>query len=239
MTNFKEWTKLPTRWIQLESGLRTFKWSPKPEIDNAGQVAALMLLVVLAHHTNKETGLARLSYDTMMEATGLSRAVIARGLKELEARKVIARDPKQKRGTITLNDATEDSGWGKLPANGLYRNGRILAFNNFKLRVLAELDALKIYFLVIALRDNKTNRSYISYDAIQEHAGVLRNNIRPAISTLAANSLVSVNHVHNTKSNYGYANEFHLPQLRDAQGNAFERAMRFGSDTNPASLLSS
>ncbi len=237
MTNFKEWTKLPTGWIQHEHGLQSFKWSAKQEIDNAGQIAALMLLVVLAHHTNKETGLARLSYDTMMEATGISRPVIARGLNELEARRVITRDPKQKRGTITLNNATDDSGWGKLPANGLYRNGRILAFNDFKLRVPTELDALKIYFLVVALRDNKTNRSYISYDAIQGHTGVLRNNIRPGLSILAANSLVSVNHVHNSKSNYGYANEFHLPQLRDAQGNAFERAMRFGSDTNPSNLI--
>lgn len=226
MSNFKEWTTLPTGWIQHDRGLKTFKWSPKPENDNAGQVAALMLLFVIAHHTNKETGFARLSYDKMSEATELSRAVIARGLNELERRGVIARDPQQTRGTITLNNATDEAGWGKLPANGLYRNSRILAFDSFKLRSPVELDALKIYFLIVALRNNKTNRAYISYDKIKKHTGVWRNRIRPAISMLASNSLVSVNHVLSSKSEYGYANEFHLPQLKDSSSNLFERSAR-------------
>ncbi|WP_298971771.1 hypothetical protein [uncultured Roseobacter sp.] len=225
MTNLKAWTKLPTGWIQHEQGLKTYKWSTKGNTDNAGQIAALMLLVALAHHTNKETGLARLSYDAMLHILGISRPLVSRGLNELEARKIITRDPNQIRGTITLTNATEDSGWGKLPASGLYRDGRILAFDTFKLRNAAELDALKLYFLIVALRDNKTNRAYISYDKIREHSGLWPNQIRPAISTLAANSLVSVNHVSSTKSEYGYANEFHLPQIRDSQDNIAERSL--------------
>ena len=223
MTNLKAWTKLPTGWIQNEQGLKSFKWSAKDDVDNAGQTAALMLLVVLAHHTNKETGLARLSYDALREILGISRALVSRGLNELEKRKIIARDPKQIRGTITLTNATEDSGWGKLPASGLYKNGRILAFDTFKLRNHAELDALKLYFLIVALRDNKTNRAYISYEKIRELTGIWANRVRPAISTLAANSLVSVNHVASLTSEYGYANEFHLPQVRDSPENISER----------------
>lgn len=223
MTNLKAWTKLPTGWIQHEQGLKSFKWSAKEDVDNAGQVAALMLLIALAHHTNKETGLARLSYDAMSDILGISRALVSRGLNELEARKIIVRDPNQIRGTITLTNATEDSGWGKLPASGLYRNGRIFAFDTFKLRNHAELDALKLYFLIVALRDRKTNRAYISYEKIREHTGIWPNRIRPAISTLAASGLVSVNHVASLTSEHGYANEFHLPQVRDSPENIAER----------------
>ncbi|MFK8035535.1 MAG: helix-turn-helix domain-containing protein [Hyphomicrobiales bacterium] len=225
MTNLKSWTKLPTGWIQHEQGLKSFKWSAKAEVDNAGQIAALMLLVVLAHHTNKETGLARLSYDAMSEISGISRTLVSRGLNELEAREIITRDPKQIRGTITLTKATENSGWGKLPASGLYRNGCIFAFDTFKLRNPIELDALKLYFLIVALRDNKTNRAYISYEKIREHTGIAQNSIRRAISILAANSLVSVNHVSSVNSEYGYANEFHLPHVRDSQENIAERGV--------------
>ena len=225
MTNLKAWTKLPTGWIQHEQGLKSFKWSAKGDVDNAGQIAALMLLIVLAHHTNKETGLARLSYDAMSEILGISRALVSRGLNELEERDIISRDPDQIRGTITLTNATDDSGWGKLPASGLYRNGRILAFDTFKLRNPAELDALKLYFLLIALRDNKTNRAYISYEKIREYTVIWPNRIRPAISLLAANSLVSVNHISSLTSEFGYANEFHLPHVRDSQANISERGV--------------
>lgn len=222
MSIVSQWTPIPTKWIQYDRGLHRFKWSGGPDNDNAGQIAALMLLIVIAHHTNKETGLARLSYDDMMEATGVSRPLVARGLCILEAQGLIARDPNQKRGTITLVDATESSGWGKMPAKGLYQNGRILAFEAFSLRNRAALDALKLYFLLIAFRNNKTNRAHLSYDKINEHSGIHRNRIRIAISLLAANSLVNVNDVFSGVSEYGISNVFQISHLKDTSQNLQE-----------------
>lgn len=217
---------LPTGWIQERAGLNAFKWDARANRDNGGQISALMLLVVIAHHTNKETGLARISYQVMADIVGISRDLISRGLNILEKQEIIYRGDKILRGSIKLNNATDLSGWGKLPASGLYKNGRITAFDTFKLRNPVELEALKLYFLIVAFRDNKTNRAYISYTKIREHSGIPQNRIRPAISMLAANSLVAVNSVHSGSHNDGYANEFHLPQLRDSSKNIAARSIQ-------------
>ena len=43
----------------------------------------------------------------------------------------------------------------------MYSSGRIIAFDEFRLRKVIELDALKLFFLFVARRDQKTNLANI------------------------------------------------------------------------------
>lgn len=124
--------------------------------------AALMALTVIAHHVTNRTGLVRLTYNAMCHATGLSRAKLARGLAVLEAQKLIEREP-EGRSTLQLVAYNREYGWAKLPAKSMYRAGEITAFHDFTLRNPVELDALKLFLLLIAMRDSATNFAKIGY----------------------------------------------------------------------------
>ena len=49
--------RLPSKWI-LSNGLKQFSWKN----DKSDNTAALMALVGIAHHTDQETGVAKLTY---------------------------------------------------------------------------------------------------------------------------------------------------------------------------------
>lgn len=51
-----------------------------------GGTAALMMLMVMAHYANQETGEARLTYDDLHQATALSRTTMAGAFGILNAR---------------------------------------------------------------------------------------------------------------------------------------------------------
>lgn len=133
-----EWVKLPTQWIAA-GGLRKITW----RVDRSAGTASLMVLIALAHHADASTGQVRVTYDALEEATGLSRTLISRGLRLLEAINVIARIDGQ-RGAHRLVSFTE-AGWGKLPAKRMYAGSEIALFRDFHLRSLTELNALKLF----------------------------------------------------------------------------------------------
>jgi hypothetical protein len=205
----REWVRLPTDWIIQEGGLRRFRWAQDTGSNN---IAALMSLAVIAHHAEDESGNARVTYDTFCTATSLSRAKIAGGLAVLEKLEIVSRNELGRSGYGLANYRLQ-GGWGKLPADGLYRGDRIDAFEAFHLRRAVELNALKIYFLVVAARNNKTNVAHIGYEKISEHTGIAGNKIKPAISFLAVLSLVYVEQVPSKQSEYGISHAYRLAHL--------------------------
>ena len=56
-------------------------------------------------------------------------------------------------------------GWAKLPYKSMYSASTIAAFTDFQLRRVAELDALKLFFLFVARRDRENNVANIGYEA--------------------------------------------------------------------------
>jgi hypothetical protein len=82
-----DWVRLPTSWIIDETGLTNFRWNKDKGANN---VAALMTLIVLAHHAD-ENGTGELIYDQICAATGLSRSKVSGGLAALAAECVIVR----------------------------------------------------------------------------------------------------------------------------------------------------
>jgi DNA-binding transcriptional ArsR family regulator len=182
-----DWVRLPTNWIVEQSGLLNFRWQKDKGANN---VAALMTLIVLAHHADSN-GTGELIYDQICAATGLSRSKVSGGLATLVAEHIIVRKMNG-RSTYRLDGYQRNRGWGKLPARGLYDEGRVAAFDHFHLRRDTELNALKLYLLFVAMRNNALNAARIGYDKIREHTGIRQNKITAALSFLTSVGLVYV-----------------------------------------------
>jgi hypothetical protein len=182
-----DWVRLPTSWIVDKTGLLNFRWR---QDKGANNVAALMTLIVLAHHAD-DNGTGELIYDQICAATGLSRSKVSGGLAILAAERVIVRKMTG-RSTYRLEGYQRNRGWGKLPAKGLYDGDRVAAFDHFHLRRDTELNALKLYLLFVAMRNNALNAARIGYDKIREYTGIRQNKITAAISFLTSVGLVYV-----------------------------------------------
>jgi hypothetical protein len=188
----KAWVRLPTAWIEA-GGLKNLKWERGGGGSN--NAAALMALTVISHAADPETGIARATYDDICKWTGLSRAKLSNGLVALTKNGIIAREADSLRSTYKLVGYSTLGGWAMLPAKSMYGFERIMAFDHFQLRRAAELDALKLFFLLVARRDRANNRANISYDKICEYTGIPRARLRTAISFLASLSLIYIEHV--------------------------------------------
>jgi len=182
------WVKLPSGWIESR-GLRRFT----AKIDMADEIAALMLLLAIAHRSSLADGTSRVTYDVLKTATGISRGKIANGLDLLGDRGVLIREA-EGRSTFRLADfASSGGGWCQLPARCLYNSAGVIAgIRDFRLRRVAEMDALKAYLLIAARRDVSENRAHLTYEQINHYSGIPEGRIKSALSLLAANSLIVV-----------------------------------------------
>lgn len=203
-----QWTALPTRWI-VDGGLTRFRWINGRGAD---ETAALMTLLHIAHMADQENGIAKVTYDQLQLATGRSREKISCGLGILIERNLVEAWI-DGQSTYRLLGYDRSQGWGKLPAKKLYAGDCIHALNDFRLRRIAELDALKLYYLVVAFRDNGTNLSMISYDKIVEKTGIDRSRVKAAISLLVTVGLVHVERQLSTTNEYGVSNAYRLTHL--------------------------
>jgi len=205
----QKWVRLPSNWIRRE-GLRELQW----ERDGRGSdnIAALMTLTAIAHHANKEGGVARLTYDARCYMTGLSRAKLSNGLDVLERIKVVERTP-EGRSSYKLSNFNLNGGWAMLPAGCMYSSGKIVAFNDFHLRNATELNALKLFFLFVAQRGTDTNMANIGYDKIEDYTAIDRSKIKAAISRLAVIPLVYVEQVPSKRNELGFANAYRIVGL--------------------------
>jgi hypothetical protein len=104
------------------------------------------------------------------------------------------------------------SRWAMIPARRLYRDDKISAFDDFHLRRQVELEALKLYLAIAARRDRNTNLAHMTYDQIEVLTGIERGRIKSAISFLAGQLLIHVEHVP-SRGDYGFANAYRLVHL--------------------------
>jgi DNA-binding transcriptional ArsR family regulator len=203
----KAWVKLPTWWIE-DRRLRDLRWVRG---QGAANTAALILLIVLAHAADEDTGVAQRTYDQFERATDLSRLMISRGLSVLSDLGLVTRGP-EGRSTYGLV-GYGPTGWAKLPARALYDGGRLVAFSNFHLRRPAELNAMKLYLLLAARRGRDTNAANISFDKIEEYSGIERGRIRTALSLLTVYGLVHVDRWRTPESGKGFAQGYRLAHV--------------------------
>jgi hypothetical protein len=203
----RDWVRLPSSWIN-DGGLAALRWRYGGE--GADQIAALMVLTVIAHAADSDTGVARVTYDHFCAASLLSRAKVSKGLDVLERIEVIEREPDDARSTYKLAKFDPNAGWAKFPAKSMYSAGTIAAFTDFQLRRVAELDALKLFFLMVARRNRSTNIANIGYDKIIGYTNINRGRIKTALSFLAARSLVHVERIPSMISSDGVSNAYRV-----------------------------
>ena len=207
MAGNKHWVRLPSKWI-LDYGLSSLPWKNGGE--GADRIAALMALTVIAHSADEDTGVARVTYDQFCEATYLSRAKVSNGLDVLQHLKVIKREHGDARSTFKLANYDPNAGWAKFPSKSMYASSTVAAFKEFRLRRYAELDALKLFFLLVAMRNNRANVALIGYDKIEPYTGIPRPRIKTAISFLASLSLIYVEHLRSRERQHGTANAYRV-----------------------------
>ena len=201
----QDWVKLPSHWIE-KGGLKEFDWHKG---QGSSECAALMVLVALAHRMVPESGKGRLTYNEIADATSLSRTKIADALRILETRNIIRKDS-DKQSCYRLVGYAQESGWAILPARRLYEGGSITVFKDFHLRKVTELNALKAYLSFVARRDRSDNLAHMTYEQIEEYAGIQRNRIKSAISLLVSHNLIHVEHLPRTGSEHGIASAYRL-----------------------------
>ncbi|TIP11313.1 hypothetical protein [Mesorhizobium sp.] len=211
MKNIEEWVVLPTTWIE-EGRLKKFQW----DTHGSDGTAALMVLIVIAQHADHD-GVARMTYDDIQAATGLSRTKIANGLGILTSGKRRLLELQGQSTYALTNYAREEGGWAKLPAGRMYQKNNVPAFHAFHLRSEKELVALKLYLTFVARRDNRTNMAHITYDQIVEYAGIVRGAIKPGITLLVMHGLVHVEQFKSSVSERGTANAYRFPHLNPYQ----------------------
>jgi hypothetical protein len=95
----------------------------------------------------------------------------------------------------------------------MYSSSTIAAFKDFQLRRMAELDAMKLFFLLVAMRINKANIALIGYDKVEPYTAIARVRIKTAISFLASLSLIYVEHIPSQESEHGVANAYRIVGL--------------------------
>jgi RIO-like serine/threonine protein kinase len=205
----QEWVRLPSAWIR-EQGLRELQWGRDGK--GSDNTAALMTLTAIAHHANRDSGVARLTYDALCSVTGLSRAKLSNGLDVLERIRVVERTP-EGRSSYKLSNFNPNGGYAMLPAACMYSSGRIIAFKDFWLRNATELNAMKLFFLFVALRGRDTNMAHIGYDKIEEYTAIDRSKIKAAISRLAAIPLVYVEQIQSWNYESRTANAYRIVGL--------------------------
>lgn len=190
------WAKFPTKWIRPpENGLRSIVWRKH----KGDSIAALLVLISLAVKRNRDkmerseenTAIVKATYDKIQDLVGISRSKIAKGLALLMELKIIEHVKNKTRSYYRIIGLDVAGSWAKLPQELLMQQpGHI--FEPFNLRSKSELDALKIYLLLLAFRNDMTGYTNIGYDKITKYTGVIARNIKKAKSHLISLGLIYV-----------------------------------------------
>ena len=189
------WAKIPTAWVRDDLGLRDFTWREQ----GADATAALILLIALAIRSNQANRIEDVTqrgvytYDNLHALTLLSRAKIATGLRLLEKHKIITVARNKRTNQYTLPGISEGGKWAQLPQSYLLVGRVLKGFSGFQLRHRTELNALKLYLLLLAYRDVKGNFTAIGYERICELTGFTRNDVVRARSLLISLELITFN----------------------------------------------
>lgn len=183
------WRQLPTGWIQ-GGELKNLRWGQH----GADAIAALMVMLVMVHRrplfsdgTNGDA--FSVTYDDLGRALNISRSKISKGISLLVQLGWVQRGD----GRSLYRFTSPSTPWGKVPVRALYDSHRaITAFDAWRLRSPLELDALKLYFLLIAFRDAQKNYAMMRYHVMCDYTGVQMGKIKGALNFLVVSNLIYV-----------------------------------------------
>lgn len=206
---FDQWRQLPTNWVHNRE-LKQLRWG----LHGADATAALMVMLVMVHRrpllsdgTNGDR--FSVTYDDLESSLNISRSKISKGISLLVQQGWIERGE----GRSLYCFTSPSTPWGKVPVKALYdRHGAITAFDAWRLRNPLELDALKLYFLLIAFRDTRKNYASMRYHLMNEYTGVQVGKIKGALNFLVVSNLIYVER--ETQDPFDRTNPANLYRLR-------------------------
>ncbi len=198
------WGIMPSYWITSEQKLREFnaRNNPRPHFPAYHALKIYLCLIYFNARIIRENdddiaiNYCLPTYTELEEKSFTARGDIKSALNFLRDRGLINYSRRGHRNYYQIL-GDKKRGWAKVPD---------LIFDNKSLQLLAlrpssveqtrrfyiSLDALKIYFLFLAFRQQIDNRARgIHYHYITNHTGVQRNNIKQAISLLAEADLIT------------------------------------------------
>ena len=178
--------KLPTWWLREGLGMKRFRGGGE-----AGtSIAALKCLLAITLESDGENREARVSYSALMDLTGLSRPMVARGVKRLEEEGITEVQRSGHVNVYRLGFVVGDARWAKVPRARVKK-----ALGDIPNKGEAALAALKIYIELLSMRWNDTRQVNVSYDNLRDRVGVQRNRIRPGLDILFSRVLIHVKQV--------------------------------------------
>lgn len=178
--------QLPTWWVRDEESLKRFKggrWSGE-------SIAALKNLLALNSLCEMSGYSAQVSYQGLMTITGLSRPMIARGIKALESNSLISVSRGGYINNYQLTCSSDDRGWAKAPCVKIQEN-----LSGLPNRGEASLAALKIYVYLLSVRPNAEREVSASYQKIRTSTGISQKWVRAGLDLLFSNLLIHVRRV--------------------------------------------
>jgi hypothetical protein len=187
-----DWVKMPSSWIIEQKKLKELKWENKEKSDS---IASLIIYIIFLHyyHLSDNKPDFSITYNKIKEISGLSKAKISGGIKKLQLINLL-KVKKNKKSNVYEIEGINNNNWAKMPFKKLYckQFAKIEFFEHFKLRSKNELNALKLYLLIVSFRDIETNSTKITYDKICDYTGIFRNEISFSISFLINLRLINV-----------------------------------------------
>jgi len=203
------WTQMAyLPWVQVPANglvevLKGMSWRRQGQASAARDVAALMIYVVLLFirkdrtvnrvvlgiETNWTEYAADITYDGLVQATGLSRSLIRQGLERLELLGLIRSSGS--RQTRQYVFPQQPGRWFKLPCRAVMTRDGVAAFKTFSLRSKHELNAMKLYLYLADVRDRDKNHTEVSYEMIFKRLDIPERDIRRAINVLNASGLLA------------------------------------------------
>lgn len=171
-----EWRPFPTWWVRRHR----LKELSAGQATTGENVATLKVFLALAVATD-EDGIAGVSYTRLADLTGLSRPMVSIGVKRLRELGIVAVDTSQYVNRYELVQPASERHWMKIPIEVVQKHLREIPNST-----QAALAALKIYLVLLTVRQRKSPEAPISHKALQKYTAVRPGLIAKGMSILIA-----------------------------------------------------
>ena len=162
-------------------------------------------------------------YDEIQKIAHINRSEISRALNFLRERGIIGFSSRPGVRTQYRFCFGESKRWVQVPRTFFKKQALkvlSLTYTHFAVRERHQflLNALKLYLYLLMKRDNRTNRAYVPYDAIEIACKIKRSDIRKTSSILMTEDLITIESRYKPKESKGYkraSNAYFITGLRD------------------------
>lgn len=150
-------------------------------------IAALKCLIALGLKNNFKTKEVSLSLQQLMDLTGLSKPMVIKGIRRLIELEIVLRLEQEKTNIVSKYKLVfKEHRFTQIPY--AYLLDKLPHISNKGIYVLT---ALKIYLILLQVRDNRFNKVTISYHRFSSY-GINRKYVSKALDILITNDLITI-----------------------------------------------